>query len=75
MLASCISALEPSHFNSYKHKSDTSPSTLDDQKVSGVTLVDDLNYEEDEANTDTDINDNVAPNPSRYFHTQSSQDA
>ena len=71
MLASCISALEPSHRN----KSDNSPSTLNDQKVSGVTLVDDLNYEEDEANTGTDINDNVAPNPSRYFHTQSSQDA
>ena len=50
-----------------EHNSDTSPN---DQIASGDILVDEINYEIDEATKDTDINDNIAPNPGINIHPE-----
>ena len=50
-----------------EHNSDISPK---DQIASGDILVDEINYEIDEATKDTDINDNIAPNPGTNIHPE-----
>ena len=73
LLPSAFLSLHNTSLN--KSQSDTALGTPDDQTVSADTLTDDHNSEKDEVNKVTDINDNMAPNPNRFSHTNSSQDA
>ena len=73
LLPSAFLSLHDTSLN--KSQSDTALCTPDDQTVSADTLTDDHNSEKDEVNKVTDINDNMAPNPNRFSHTNSSQDA
>ena len=73
LLPSTFLSLHDTSLN--KSQSDIALGTPDDQTVSADTLADDHNSEKDEVNKGTDINDNMAPNPNRFSHTNSSQDA